>query len=49
MMQNYFDKNHRYRTGLLRLQDKALAYIDNDWYIYGWEDEDVGLEITRLR
>jgi hypothetical protein len=39
MMDNYFDKNHRYRTGDLRLQDKALAYIDNDWCIYGWEDE----------
>jgi hypothetical protein len=39
MMDNYFDKNHRYRIGYLRLQDKALAYIDNDWCIYGWEDE----------
>ncbi len=39
MMDNYFDKNHRYRTEELRLQDKALAYIDNDWCMYGWEDE----------
>ncbi len=39
MMNNYLDKNHRYRTGELRLQDKALAYIDNDWCIYGWENE----------
>jgi hypothetical protein len=39
MMNNYFDKNHRYRTGELRLYDKALAYIDNDWCIYGWEYE----------
>jgi hypothetical protein len=39
MMNNYFDKNHRYRTKELRLNDKALAYIDNDWYIYGWENE----------
>jgi len=39
MMNNYFDKNHRYRTGELRLYDEALAYIDNDWCIYGWEDE----------
>jgi hypothetical protein len=39
MMNNYFDKNHRYRTGALRLQDRALAYIDNDWCIYGWEGE----------
>jgi len=39
MMNNYFDKNHRYRTGGLRLDDKALAYIDNDWCMWGWEDE----------
>ena len=39
MMNNYFDKNHRYRTGEFGLIDKALAYIDNDWCIYGWEDE----------
>jgi hypothetical protein len=39
MMNNYFDKNHRYRTGELRLDDEALAYIDNDWCMYSWEDE----------
>jgi hypothetical protein len=39
MMNNYFDKNHRYRTSYLRLKDKALAYIDNDWCMYGWENE----------
>jgi hypothetical protein len=39
MMNNYFDKNHRYRTEELRLHDKALAYIDNDWCMYSWEDE----------
>jgi len=37
MMNNYLDKNHRYRSGELRLQDKALAYIDNDWHTSGWE------------
>jgi hypothetical protein len=39
MMNNYLDKNHRYRSEELRLYDKALAYIDNDWCIYGWENE----------
>lgn len=39
MMNNYFLKNHNYRSGELRLNDKALAYIDNDWAIYGWENE----------
>jgi len=42
MMNNYFDKNHRYRSGEFRLLDKALAYLDNDWCMYGWENE-VGL------
>jgi hypothetical protein len=39
MMNNYFDKNHQYRSRELRLYDKALAYIDNDWCTYGWENE----------
>ena len=39
MMSNYLDKNHRYRTGELRLQDKALAYVDNDWCTYGYEQK----------
>lgn len=39
MLNNYFNKNHRYRTGELRLADKALAYIDNDWCTLAWEDE----------
>jgi len=39
MMNNYFDKNHRYRTGELRLLDRALAYVDNDWCIYGYEND----------
>jgi len=39
MMNNYFDKNHCYRTKELRLHDKALAYIDNDWCMWDWEDE----------
>ncbi|MCK4385762.1 MAG: hypothetical protein KAW52_05805, partial [candidate division Zixibacteria bacterium] len=39
MMNNYLDKNHSYRTGELRLYDKALAYIDNDWCTSGWENE----------
>jgi hypothetical protein len=39
MVNNYFDKNHRYRTGDLRLADKALAYVDNDWCMFGYEDD----------
>jgi hypothetical protein len=39
LMNNYFDKNHRYRNGELRLLDKALAYIDNDWHTARWDRE----------
>ena len=27
LMTNYFDKNHRYRAGSLRLDDRGLAFI----------------------
>jgi len=37
LMNSYFGKNHRYRKGSLRLEDKALAYLDDDWQMYGWE------------
>lgn len=31
LIQNYFDKNHDYRTGALSLPNRALIYIDDDW------------------
>ena len=34
---NYFDKNHAYRTGSQRLEDHALAFIDDDWQSSGWQ------------
>jgi len=36
ILQNYFRKNHDYRHGDFRLDDHALAFIDNDWNMYGW-------------
>jgi len=36
LLRNYFRKNHDYRMGDLRLDDHALAFIDNDWNTYGW-------------
>jgi len=39
LMTNYFDKNHRYRAGALRLDDRGLAFIDDDWCSYGWEND----------
>jgi hypothetical protein len=37
LLNNYFGKNHRYRKSSLRLDDKALAYLDDDWHTAGWE------------
>lgn len=31
LLQNYFNKNHDYRTGALSLPDRALAFVDDDW------------------
>jgi hypothetical protein len=36
VLQNYFSKNHRYRTGEFRLNDHALSFIDDDWCTTGW-------------
>ncbi len=31
LLQNYFRKNHLYRTGRLPINSKALVYVDDDW------------------
>ena len=31
LLNNYFAKNHKYRTGQLNVMPRALAYIDDDW------------------
>ncbi|MBU0519838.1 hypothetical protein KJ564_12980, partial [bacterium] len=31
LLQNYFDKNHNFRTGAITLPGIGLAYIDDDW------------------
>ncbi len=44
LLQNYFNKNHLYRTGQMTLSDRALLYIDDDWETSGeWWSENVGL------
>jgi hypothetical protein len=37
LMERYFEKNHLYRTGQERLDYKALAFIDDDWCMNGWQ------------
>ncbi len=39
LMISYFDKNHAYRSGELRPQQDALAYVDNDWENMGPDDQ----------
>lgn len=31
LLNNYFIKNHEYRTGQLNVMDRAMAYVDEDW------------------
>ena len=31
LLQNYFVKNHQYRTGQMILNDRGLAFVDDDW------------------
>ncbi len=31
LLQNYFVKNHLYRTGQMILNDRGLAFVDDDW------------------
>ncbi|MEO0082132.1 MAG: hypothetical protein ABIL25_07565 [candidate division WOR-3 bacterium] len=44
LIRQYLDRSHRYRLGLLRVTDRALVYIDDDWYPWaaGW-NWDVGI------
>jgi len=44
LLQNYFEKNHAYRTGDIILNNRALVYVDDDWIPWAdvW-DADVGL------
>jgi len=44
LLQNYFAKNHAFRTDALPLIDRALVYVDDDWASSApyWSD-DVGL------
>jgi len=47
LVQNYFVKNHRYRTGDRPLDQRALVYIDDDWVPWSVEwDQNVGLAYT---
>jgi hypothetical protein len=32
---NYLSKIHKYRTGGYNISQKALAYVDDDWYSFG--------------
>ena len=43
LLEYYFDKNHRYRSGLFPAAERALVYIDDDWAGgAGWWNLNVG-------
>jgi len=35
LINNYFQRNHLFRTGLILSNDTSLAYVDDDWAIMG--------------
>jgi hypothetical protein len=37
MLNAYFARDHAYRTRQLNLSTNGLAYIDDDWSIFGWQ------------
>ncbi|MEZ5359357.1 MAG: putative Ig domain-containing protein [Candidatus Zixiibacteriota bacterium] len=39
LINNYFDKNHRYRTGQMIYKNRGLAFIDDDWCTSGWQND----------
>lgn len=39
LINNYFNKNHAYRAGTLRLSDKAYSIINSDWQYTGFDNE----------
>ncbi len=41
IINNYLSKIHKYRTGGYSTPEKALAYVDDDWW--GYDDCDLGL------
>jgi hypothetical protein len=46
LLNRYFEKNHAYRTGGLRLPDRALGYMECNWYpemetFFHWVYDDV--------
>ncbi len=44
LLQNYFVKNHNYRTGAAPLYNRALVYVEDDWHDAAtYWDADVGL------
>ncbi len=44
LLKNYFIKNHKYRTGNLNVNKRALIYRDDPWYYYG--NNTIGLDLA---
>jgi len=42
LLLSYFEKNHRYRCGLMPVDNRALVYVDDDWAGPGWSFDMAG-------
>jgi hypothetical protein len=37
VLRNYFRKDQDFRDGVLTLPERALVFVDDDWYPYAWQ------------
>jgi len=39
LINSYFTRNHQFRTGQITANEKALAFVDDEWYVDGWNHQ----------
>lgn len=39
LINNYFARNHKFRTGQITANEKALVFVDDEWYVDGWNHQ----------
>ncbi len=39
LINDYFSRNHKFRTGQITANEKALVFVDDEWYVDGWNHQ----------
>lgn len=39
LINSYFTRNHKFRTGQIVSNEKALTFVDDEWYVDGWNHQ----------